>query len=609
VTAPRPAWDFGYAPSTPGRSDEHEEDAGPCDVIVALAATRPEIEIEIEIAAAIARIAPGARVTVVIDRAPIFWLRIRAALPVLRAEIAAAITAAGLPLRYVAAAARAGLELGPPLDVRRAPRARADAWPRRAPSRGADATTTGHWFLGAEGGVAVDRARFGGGAGTRLAVIDDDALGAEALGLDAEVCVGIESDAVPRHQAHGPLLVAWAVGAKGFRGVAPDASPRLYLVPKPGIDVVSLPLAIVRAASDGADVIVCATYVEGSTSPMLDDALDFAARLGRRGRGAAVLFPTGRDASSAPGSTHSSFSLDLAQPACDPRVFCVAPGGRDGGWFTWIDRRGRARPFANRGPSVRWLAPGDDVAYPFAGGPRLFHAESSGAAAIAAGALLLVLAANPALTRAELDAVITGTLEPPPRARPPSAPPLADARDALPAGRDRDGHDAKHGYGRVHAGRACLAASDPLAAALVAMGEDDLARALLDALRSGLFPRPYSRRLGRWAVRALLADPLAAHALRAVVRHLRLVAGRPDRLAAHTAGAVSRQVAQLARHLAARARPRLDAALARELDGLASLAVSAAVDARIANAAAAVIAARDAGQEETLGARDPSGVR
>ncbi|MFS8068155.1 MAG: hypothetical protein ACMG6S_17515 [Byssovorax sp.] len=586
MSRPRPGWDFGYAPSTPCHIED--ELARPCDVIVALhAATSPSA-----IEAALAALAPGAGAAIVIEPAPMFWLRVRAAMAVPRAAIAAALTAAGLPLRYVAAAAHAGLELGPALDLRGAPRARPDAWRARKPSSGSDPVTPGRWFLRAEGGVAVDRRRFGGGAGTRLAVIDDDALGAEEIGLDAEVCVGIDS--APRHQAHGPLLVAWAVGAPGFRGVAPDASPRLYLIPKPGVDVVSLPLAIVRAASDGADVIVCATYVEGSTSPMLDDALELAVRLGRRGRGAAVLFPTGRDASSAPGSTHPSFSLDLAQPACDPRVFCVAPGGRDGGWFTWIDRRGRARPFANRGPSVRWLAPGDDVTYPFAAEPRLFHAESSGASAIAAGALLLVLAASPTLTRVELEAVLTSTLDPPPRERPPGAPPLADPRDALPDGRDRDGHDAKHGYGRLDAGRACLAASDPIAATLVAIGEDELARAILDALRSGLVPRPYSRRLGRWAARALLADPAAAHALRAVVRHLRLIAGRPDRLGAHTGGAMTRQIAQLARHLAARARPRLTAALALELEGLARLASSPATDARIAAAAAAVIATRDA---------------
>jgi hypothetical protein len=119
VTRPRPAWDFGYAPSTPCRSED--DLAGPCDVIVALragakaSAIEAEIEIAIEIEAALAAIAPGARATVVIDRSPIFWLRIRAASPAPREQIAAAIAAAGLPLRYVAAAARAGLELGPAL--------------------------------------------------------------------------------------------------------------------------------------------------------------------------------------------------------------------------------------------------------------------------------------------------------------------------------------------------------------------------------------------------------------------------------------------------------------------------------------------------------------
>jgi len=64
------------------------------------------------------------------------------------------------------------------------------------------------------------------------------------------------------------MLVGWAVRARRsdgstFTGVAPDASPRVYCIPKPGRDVWSLPLAILRAVDDGADVIVCATYVEG----------------------------------------------------------------------------------------------------------------------------------------------------------------------------------------------------------------------------------------------------------------------------------------------------------------------------------------------------------
>ncbi len=493
-----PPWSFGYAPVTPAA---HPPEPA-CEHCVA---TSTAIDPE-HLAAALG---PGARAASLLARAPIFWTSVtldRAELP---AALAERLAAAGLSVRYVASAERPSLALGPPLDVRGAARARPVAWAAPVVPVPPLATTPGTWFLrDGEGGVAVDRARSGTGAGRRLAVIDDDALGADQLDLDAEV--RIQLPAAPRHQAHGPLMVAWATRAQRFTGVAPGASARLYLVPKPGRSVVALPLALARAVLDGADVIVCATYVEGSASPMLDDALELAARLGRRGRGAAVVLPTGRETSSVPGSLHASFSLGLGEPASDPRVFCVAPGARGGGWFLWRDRRGRLRPFANRGPAVRWLSPGDDLAYPFteAGAPeRLFHAESSGAAAVAAGVLLLVLAANPTLRLPELGAVVDATLAEVPLQPPARPEPVADPADLLPAGRDRDGHDARHGHGLLHAGRACLAAADPLAAALAAMGEDAAARAWADLRRSNRRARrAYSRALARWAVRALLAD-------------------------------------------------------------------------------------------------------
>jgi len=68
---------------------------------------------------------------------------------------------------------------------------------------------------------------------------------------------------------------------------------------------------------------------------------------------------------------------------------------------------------AHREADVVFLNP-LDVAYPFAqsdGKERLFHAESSGASAIAAGALLLVLGANPTLRLSELEAATTSTSE------------------------------------------------------------------------------------------------------------------------------------------------------------------------------------------------------
>jgi hypothetical protein len=336
---------------------------------------------------------------------------------------------------------------------------------------------------------------------------------------------------VPRAGAHAALLLGWAVGARWgngyFRGIAPDASPRLYCIPKSANDIVSLPLAIVRAVEDGADVIVCATYVEGQSSALLDDALAFATQLGRRGRGTAIVMPTGREMSSPSDSVHSSLSLGLSEPASDPRVFCVGPSSRDGGWFLWRDRNGKLRPFANRGPALRWLAPGDDLAYPFTNEDRPAHAESSGASAVAAGVLLLVLGRNPTLHLSDLDQVLHNTvvsLEPALHSMDTE---LGDRADVLPLGRDADGHNAKHGYGRLNATEACLAASDPICAALVRIGERRAGERYAN-VRSVAKPSLYSEALACWAARALLNDPLSQQALSSLARAVRLSSLHPE---------------------------------------------------------------------------------
>ncbi len=352
----------------------------------------------------------------------------------------------------------------------------------------------GQWFLGVEGGgVHVDRRVCGTGAGTRLAVIDDDEADLALVDLDGRVHVGTTRGS--ETSGHAALMVGWATCARRpdgtrFLGIAPDASPRLYAIPKPGVDAVSLALAIARAVFDGADVVVCATYVEGTTTPLLDDAFDVASHLGRGGRGSVIVLPTGRETASAGGSLHASLSLEFGDPASDPRVHCVAPGGRPGGWFLWQSPRGMVRPFANRGPAVRWLSPGDDLAYPFSSRDRLFHAESSGASAVAAGVMLLLLGSNPELKLPEVHAILARTVDAPNDAShsggatgmtdATGAPAaldrrLADPADVLPLGSDRDGHNAKCGYGRLNATRACAAAADPVALGLAAIGEDELA--------------------------------------------------------------------------------------------------------------------------------------
>ncbi|MBK7583766.1 MAG: S8 family serine peptidase [Myxococcales bacterium] len=414
----------------------------------------------------------------------------------------------------------------------------------------------------------MDRTTCGTGAGTRLAVIDNDAGATDHLELDAVELVGARS--VSSGSRHGASLSAWAVGTRdaAFAGVAPDATLRHYYIPKPGSDVVSLALAIARAVDDGADVVLCATHVEGTWSPLLDDALELATRVGRRGLGTAVVMPAGRECSSPEGAVHASLSLGFGDPASDPRVLCVGPSSAAGGWFLYRDRRGVYRPFSNRGPAMRWLAPGDDLADPFRPG-ELAHAESSGAAAVAAGALLLVLGQNPGLTVFELVELVTQ-----------SATPLAGEsserrgltvhREIEPASVDRDGHNVKHGYGRIHATRACLLARDPISGALVSMGEDGAARAWQSLVAADSW---YSPEFARWAAKTCFARPELRQALSALVRHARLLAPDPGRGEWHAVGAVARQTAVLLRALLSlrdTAPPAVDA----ELEALARAALA-----------------------------------
>jgi hypothetical protein len=124
------------------------------------------------------------------------------------------------------------------------------------------------------------------------------------------------------------------------------------------------------------------------------------------------------------------------------------------------------------------------------------------------------------------------------------------------------------------------------------MGEDGAARAYADLRRTGAIGRAYPGRLGRWMVRALLADGEAAHALRAVLRHLRLVSRGGGRLEAHGAGALTRQIQLVLRRLAG-ARP--PAARRAELEAIAGRLAAAAGDpaaAAIFEAGVASVASR-----------------
>lgn len=545
----RADWDFGYLPVATCAGDD---DGVGTSLVVA---TRVSVDPG-KIQGDLARAGIESIVDVLCDRAPIHWYRLLSSTPALREDVERALV--DCEPRYVASMCRASQALGAPWEPHAAPCMPDEIEAAGAPSHAAQDSS---WHLG-EHGLGLDRELTGIGRGMRIAVIDDEMAESGLLDLDREVCIGV--DVPSRAGLHGSLMGAWAVGCRRrggghYVGIAPGASLRAYVIPKPGADVSSLPLAIVRAAIDGADVIVCATYVEGTTSPMLDDALAFASRLGRRGLGTVVVLPTGREASCRQGEVHASWTLGLGEPASDPRVFCVGPSSRQGEWFTWRDRRQRAHPFANRGPAVRALAPGDDVPYPLAQRNRPFHAESSGASAMTAGVVALVLEANPELTDRQVAALLVATATEMHGAfASPEKVSLADAEDARPHGVDRDGHNAKHGHGRLSATRACVAARDPLALAWTEIGEDAAAR------EWSRRPSLVSPELARWTVCVALDDPSIDHRLKTLARHLRLVAASSQRVEAHGVPSLARQVALLCRELKERA----PAHLAAELDAL-----------------------------------------
>ncbi len=546
-------WDFGYEPSSVGYPSVPRVPEAQAPTLDLVVATRAPLD-EAELRRVLADRAPDLEVEILIAHAPLFWARVRGSAPASAEAIAERLSAGGFAFRYVASAHLGSMAVAPPLDLSGTPAVDASGWAVRPVRPVAPASSyEGQWFLGDEGGgVHVDRRVCGTGSRTRLAVIDDETADLDQVDLDDRVHVG--TSRTSSTSGHAALMVGWAVGAvrqtgERFVGVAPDASARVYCIPKAGVDAVSLPLAIAQATFDGADVVVCATYLGGeSTSPMLDDALDVAAHLGRAGRGTVVVLPTGREASSPGHSVHASLSLGLNDPASDPRVHCVAPGGREGGWFLWRSPGGKLRPFSNRGPAVRWLAPGDDVSYPFTSRQQLFHAESSGASAIAAGVVLLVLASNPRLRLPDVHALLARTADAP---EPDSLAEaiLADPADLLPVGHDRDGHNARTGYGRLNATAACASARDPVALSLIAIGELEV------AVGWCTHPRPpYSRRAARWAARTLLSRPDLEHGLRALARHLRLLAAKPSRARSHAPEALARQLGTLTRELS-RLRP------------------------------------------------------
>ena len=429
------AWDFPYAPVATAAGDD---DGEAVDVIVA---TRAMVA-STQLAGAIGDVLGAFDIEPLLRRAPLFWWRVRseerATREADRARAARARRAA--PLRRVGHAREREARAAAPRRGGAARERRGVADHARARARRQSAHADGRAMVPARR-RGRSRGRSRARRGRRDAARRHRRRRARRptqLELDAEIpSASIASRrATLARRAHGRVGERRARLRRGRAGGVAAALRDPEARARRGCRCRSRSCA---RALDGADVAVCATYVEGSTSPMLDDAFDVARKLGRGGRGTCVLFPTGREASSAPGRRARSWSLSgsASRRAIRASSASVRRPRRDG-WFLWRDRMGGLRPFANRGPAVRWLAPGDDVRRPrSAHRDRLFHAESSGASAIAAGVVALVIGANPRSSRAtSRQCGRPRACAPPPPGTAASLAPLADARD-VPPGRRR----------------------------------------------------------------------------------------------------------------------------------------------------------------------------
>ena len=199
------------------------------------------------------------------------------------------------------------------------------------------------------------------------------------------------------------------------RAVAFAADPRLEI---PGADVAT-----------GADVIVSSLGPNGANwalTSVLENAILFATRQGRRGRGTPIFWAS---------SNGNNVDIALDQVVSHPSVIAV---GRT--------TRGDREHNSARGPQLDFLAPGVDVVSTASGGGTSISTGTSYAAPLAAGVGALVLGINPDLRAEDVRRILCETCD-------------KIGGVTYSAG----GHNTDYGFGRINAFRAVMRAMQSIA--------------------------------------------------------------------------------------------------------------------------------------------------
>lgn len=327
--------------------------------------------------------------------------------------------------------------------------------------RPADPVYAQQWQLnntGAAGGVvgadiraerAWDITR---GAGVTVAVIDNgfDARHGDLAPALTDGCGFFDGTGTFRRTLtnfpdsdHGTFCAGMAAARQNTvdgSGSAPQSD--LLLVASQGDQVgtqVTLARALAYAAdprmevananpADAADVIVCSLGPNGANwalTTVLQNAIEFTARRGRRGRGTPIFWA----------SSNGNVDVALDQVVSHRDVIAV---GRS--------RRTDLEDNSARGEELDFLAPGVNVVSTASGGGTRTGTGTSYAAPLAAGVGALLLAVNPDLSAEQVRHLIRRT---------------CDRVGGVTY--DAKGHNLDYGYGRVNAFRAVVHALSTVA--------------------------------------------------------------------------------------------------------------------------------------------------
>lgn len=285
-----------------------------------------------------------------------------------------------------------------------------------------------------------------------------------------------------------------------------------------------LAMAIATACADGADIILLARNWTINGSPRhLRQVMHSAATSGRGSKGVLIVCSSGDLFQTVPNST--SYGLPADDAICQPWAMVVGPASEIGAW----GRRNHI-PLGRIGPSIDICAPSGQVSVAFNPDTTALVDDTSSASALVAVVATHMLDANRDLTVEQLRVALCATAYRPPN---PDATGAADPAANGCNNRDRLGHNFKVGYGLVDAGRAVLSVRDPVCAAFILAGENQLpyehpeaglilARAwdaAITASTNGLVER-YRKDWALLFARMLLDTPSLQRAILWCARHL-----------------------------------------------------------------------------------------